>query len=634
MRLCAMLLTLFLSGHHTELGAATPLPIGYGALGYDAPVPGTYALPPLFDAADGPVIADDGTATRLHEIFGDRVVVLSFVYSTCSDVAGCPLATAVLHRLQQRLGETPAMADRVRLVTFSFDPAHDTPEAMHRYGQGLRAKVPDWRFLTAASAAALQPILDAYDQSVSVDYDAQGRPLDTFSHLLRVYLIDPEKRVRNIYSASFLHPDLLVADIRTLLLEGGDAASPATAPGRAGDDRRTALAGAGDYKEGYEQPHYTTRSRSLADRRGEAVDLLDQARRPQLGLSPVPVPAANALTAAKVALGRKLFYDRRLSLNDTMSCAMCHIPEQGFTSNELATAVGIEGRTVRRNAPTILNAAYLTRLFHDGREYSLEQQVWGPLLARNEMGNPAVGTVVRRLEELADYRGPFAAAFGDRGPSMETVGQALASYQRTLVSGDSPFDRWYYGGDGTALGQAAQRGFRLFTGKAGCAACHTIGPEHALLTDNALHNTGVGYGESMAARPPSRKVTVAPGVVVDVPTAVISSVSEQAADDLGLYEVTQDPDDRWKYRTPMLRNVALTAPYMHNGSLPTLDAVVAFYDAGGVPNEVLDPLIRPLGLSTAERVDLVAFLRSLTGGNLDILIADAFAALVGESEKR
>jgi cytochrome c peroxidase len=119
-------------------------------------------------------------------------------------------------------------------------------------------------------------------------------------------------------------------------------------------------------------------------------------------------------------------------------------------------------------------------------------------------------------------------------------------------------------------------------------------------------------------------------MVVDVPTAVIAAVSEESPDDLGLYEVTQDPDDRWKYRTPTLRNVALTAPYMHNGSLPTLDAVVTFYDAGGVPNEVLDPLIRPLGLSTAERSDLVAFLRSLTGGNLGILMADAFAAPVGD----
>jgi len=612
------------------VGADAPLPIGYGTLGYAAPTAGSYALPPLFAAADGPVLAEDGTATRLHDVFGNRVVLLSFVYSSCSDVAGCPLATAVLHRVRQQLGASPAIAERVRLVSLSFDPARDTPAVMRLYGQGLRDTAPDWRFVTTTSAAALHPILDAYDQSIRVDYDTRGKVLGTFSHLLRVYLIDPERRVRNVYSVSFLHPDLLIADIRTLLLEQGDAAPLVAASGQAAGQPGSELAGAGDDRAGYGQVDYTTRSRSLEERSGRPADLLRRTQRPQRGLPPVPIPAANPLTAAKVALGRKLFYDRRLSLNGTMSCAMCHVPEQGFTSNELATAVGIEGRTVRRNAPTVLNAAYLTRLFHDGREYNLEQQVWGPLLAPNEMGNPSVGTVIRRLQELADYREPFSAAFGGRGPSMDTVGEALASYQRTLVSGDSPFDRWHYGGDATALDEAAQRGFGLFTGKAGCAACHTIGPGHALFTDSALHNTGVGYREAMQKAPPTRAVTVAPGVVLEVPSAVIDAVSEQVPGDLGLYEITQDPDDRWKYRTPTLRNVALTAPYMHNGSLPTLEAVVAFYDAGGVPNEVLDPRIRPLGLTPAERADLVAFLASLTGADVHLLIADAFAAPVGD----
>ena len=610
--------------------ADAPLPVGYGALGYVPPAPGTYALPPVFGAADGPVLAEDGTATRLHEVFGDRVVVLSFLYSSCNDVAGCPLATGVLHRIQRQLGNAPAVAGRVRLVSLSFDPAHDTPAVMRLYGQGLRDKTLDWRFLTTTSTTALQPLLAAYDQSVSVAYDAPGKPSSTFSHLLRVYLIDPDRRVRNIYSVSFLHPDLLIADIRTLLLEQGDTTSLAAVPGRAAEDEGRGLAGAGDDKTGYQQSDYTTQSRSLAARSGRPADLLRLATTPQLGLPPVPVPRANPLTAAKVALGRKLFYDRRLSLNGTMSCAMCHIPEQGFTSNELATAVGIEGRTVRRNTPTVLNAAYLTRLFHDGREYTLEQQIWGPLLAGNEMANPSVGSVIRKLEELPDYRAPFQAAFGGRGPSMETVGEALASYQRTLLSGDSPFDRWYYGGDESALSEAAQRGFRLFTGRARCATCHTIGREHALFTDNALHNTGVGYRESMEREPRTRTVTVAPGVVLDIPSAVIDAVSKQAPGDLGLYEVTLNPDDRWKYRTPTLRNVALTAPYMHNGSLPTLEAVVQLYDAGGVPNEVLDPLIQPLRLDAAEIADLVAFLESLTGGGLDTLIADAFAAPVGD----
>ena len=197
------------------------------------------------------------------------------------------------------------------------------------------------------------------------------------------------------------------------------------------------------------------------------------------GLPPVPVPADNALTPAKVALGRKLFYDRRLSLNDTFSCAMCHIPEQGFTNNELATAVGIEGRSVRRNAPTVYNVAYLERLFHDGRETRLEHQVWGPLLARNEMGNPSIGAVIEKIRATPDYAGLFESAFSGRGLAMETIGMAIASYERTLVSGDSPFDRWHYGKDGAAVDEAVKRGFQLFTGKAGCSACHTVGADAA-----------------------------------------------------------------------------------------------------------------------------------------------------------
>jgi cytochrome c peroxidase len=556
-------------------------------------------------------------------------VLLSFVYSTCDDAAGCPLAMAVFHRVRQQLRQQPGIAPRLRLVTLSFDPRHDTPEVMRLYSRGLSGSAPDWRFLTTASPEALAPILAGYGQSIDVDYDEAGAPLGSFTHLLRVFLIDRDRRVRNVYSVSYLHPDLLVADVRTLLLEQRNPTPEATPPSHS-PSPRAALAGPGDYRQGYGDTDYATRSRSVRDRLEAPAVLPELVHAPPLGLPPVPVPVDNPITAAKVALGRKLFHDRRLSLNNTMSCAMCHVPEQGFAHNELATAVGIEGRSVRRNTPTILNSAYLARLFHDGREYTLEQQAWGPLLARNEMGNPSVGRVIRRLQELEDYGGLFETAFAGRGPSMHTVGEALASYERTLVSGGSAFDRWYYGKDEDALSPSARRGFTLFTGRAGCAACHTIGPDHALFTDGELHNTGVGYRESMGPEPASRPVTIAPGVTVEVPTSVIASVSEETAADLGLYEVTQDPDDRWKYRTPTLRNVALTAPYMHNGSLPTLEAVVGFYDRGGVPNEVLDPLIRPLGLTQQESRDLVAFLESLTGSGTDALVADALAAPVGD----
>jgi cytochrome c peroxidase len=361
-----------------------------------------------------------------------------------------------------------------------------------------------------------------------------------------------------------------------------------------------------------------------------AVDraALSRAGRPPLGLPPLAMPADNPLSAAKVALGRKLFFDRRLSHNDTISCAMCHVPEQGFTVNELATAVGIEGRTVRRNAPTVLNAAYASALFHDGREISLELQALMPLVASNEMGNPSLGALILKLGRLADYAGLFEAAFG-RGPGVETIGQALAAWQRTLLAADSPFDRWRFGGDAAALGEAAQRGFALFVGKAGCAACHAVAGDHALFADGGFHNTGIGYAASMRGDAAGTRVELAPGVFTVLDARALASVSEPRPSDLGRYEVTRDPADRWAYKTPGLRNVALTAPYMHDGSLPTLEAVVRFYDRGGVANPLLDPLIRPLGLGEAEIGDLVAFLESLTAGNIAELVADARSVAVG-----
>ena len=613
-------------GHHAEPRALAP---GYGALGFETPTPASYVLPPLQHAADGAVLDADGSPTTLHAQFGDGVALLSFIFASCTDINGCPLATAVLHRIQRRLRDEPELAARLRLVSLSFDPGRDTPEVMSRYGASFGDGAVDWRFLTTSSEAELKPILDAYGQTLQREYDAEGNYLGSISHILRVFLIDSRRRVRNIYSVSFLHPDLLLADVRTVLLEEGR--SPRAAQLEAGSESAApGILGPGDYKVGYERSDYRTRSVALAARRGEPADLMARAQRPPLGLPPVSVPEDNPLTAEKIALGRRLFYDRRLSLNDTLSCAMCHIPEQGFTNNELATAVGIEGRTVRRNAPTLYNVAYLPRLFHDGRETRLEHQVWAPLLARNEMGNPSIGAVVETIRALPEYRGPFQAAFPERGLVMETIGMALASYQRTLVSGGSPFDRWLYGGDSEALSATARRGFELFTGTAVCSACHTVGPDSALFTDGQLHNTGIGFARSMGDEPHTRRILVSPGNYLFVDSRVMAQVAEPVPSDLGLYEITQDPADRWKYRTPTLRNVALTAPYMHDGSLATLREVVAFYDRGGVANEARDPLMRPLGLREAEIGELVAFLESLTGRDVEVLVADAFAAPIGD----
>ncbi len=192
---------------------------GYSALQFDPPAPGSYALPPLGKAADGPVLDSSGKARRLHDYLGDKLVVLSFIYTRCSDINGCPLATFVLKGVQDRILATPELEGAVRLVSFSFDPSYDTPAVLSRYASHFRQPEFDWRFLTTRSEAELRPILDAYGQWIVRDYDEEGAYLGTVSHLLRVYLIDRQQRIRNIYSTSFLHADTVVNDLRTVLTE-------------------------------------------------------------------------------------------------------------------------------------------------------------------------------------------------------------------------------------------------------------------------------------------------------------------------------------------------------------------------------------------------------------------------------
>lgn len=613
--------------------AAIPIAPGYGALEYSLPEPGSYRLPPLGRAADGAVLDGDGRQRSLHQLFGGKYVLLNFMYSHCSDVNGCPLSAHVYYQIKTAMQDDPWLAENLRLVSLSFDPERDTPQVMRLYGNNFKyaGKAGDWDFLTTESPAALRPLLAAYDQDVQAQYSTSGIAQQEYAHVLRVFLIDPELRIRNIYSVAFLHRDVLLNDINTLRAAAADETLQAGGTRLASRDLSAdMLPGPGDDKRGYAGADYTTRSRALELRRGAPADLLGLAQNPPLGLPPLPLPADKPLSAERIALGRRLFYDRRLSLNDTVSCAMCHIPEQGFSNNEIATAVGFEGRSVRRNSPTIYNVGYLRRLFHDGREENLEQQVWAPLLARNEMANPSVGAVLGKLRRLPDYAGLFEAAFDGRGPGMETVGMALAAYQRALLSADSPFDRYRYGGDADALSDSARRGLQLFSGRAGCAACHSIGADHALFTDQRLYNTGIGYQRAMGDGAKTRRVQLAPGVFVDMDVAQIEAVGEPPPADVGLYEITQNPDDRWKYRTPSLRNVALSAPYMHDGSLATLRQVIEFYNRGGTPNPLLDPRIRPLGLDDAEIDDLLAFLESLTGSNVGALVADAFAAPIGD----
>jgi cytochrome c peroxidase len=276
------------------------------------------------------------------------------------------------------------------------------------------------------------------------------------------------------------------------------------------------------------------------------------------------------------------------------------------------------------NAPTLPNVVFNASLFHDGRAATLEEQAWGPLLAADEMGNPDREQVVARIAALADYAEPFRNAFAGQPPSVDNVALALAAYQRSLVAGGSRFDRWYFGGETDALTAQEKRGFVVYRGKAQCNACHKLGRTQALFTDEAFHNLGVGLPEP-GRRKRDVEVALAPGVSTRLSRDVLDAVSGPLQPDLGRYEVTKAEGDRFAFRTPSLRNVELTAPYMHDGSLATLREVVDFYDRGGNPNPGLDPLMGPLYLSQPDKDALVAFLRTLTAPNVGQLAADARA---------
>lgn len=286
-----------------------------------------------------------------------------------------------------------------------------------------------------------------------------------------------------------------------------------------------------------------------------------------------PAPRDNLPTSEKVALGRRLFHERRLSRDGSLSCASCHDPGRAFT-NGLRIARGVNGARSVRNVPTLVNRAWGASFFWDGRARTLEEQALAPILNPGELGSST--EAVLALVRAAGYRPQFRAAF-NRDPEMRDVAAALASYVRTIVSGNSPYDR-FVAGENRALEERARRGFDLFRTRGRCTGCHA-GP---LLSDEQFHNTGVAW----------RSGTL---------------------NDEGRYRVTRVRTERGAFRTPTLRDVARTAPYMHDGSLPTLEAVVEFYDRGGTPNPDLDAAIVPLRLSAADKKDLVAFLRSLTG---------------------
>lgn len=287
------------------------------------------------------------------------------------------------------------------------------------------------------------------------------------------------------------------------------------------------------------------------------------------GLPPIEFPEDNPPTAEKIALGKQLFFDKRLSRDNTISCASCHAPDKGY-SNADQFATGFKGQKGGRNSPTVINAAYNKFHFWDGRAGSLEEQALGPIANPIEM-NLTLKEAVDRINAIPGYKKQFQKVFGSDA-TEENIAKAIATYERTVLCGDAPYDR-FKAGDKKALSEPAQRGMKLFFGKAVCSACHS-GPN---FTDNAFHNIGVG----MDAKEP----------------------------DVGRKAISKLGGDQGSFKTPSLRDIARSGPYMHDGSMQTLKEVVDHYNKGGIPNEFLDEEIYKLNLTPQEVDDLVTFMK-------------------------
>lgn len=323
-----------------------------------------------------------------------------------------------------------------------------------------------------------------------------------------------------------------------------------------------------------------------------------------LGLPKPPFSREGVAGSAQVTLGERLFFDARLSADGKTRCASCHQPEKAF-SDGLRVSQGSAGRLGTRNAPSLINVAFASSLFWDGRRDTLEAQVLDPFTNPNEHDLVSRDALVEKIDADKTYRKAFASAFGgdkEQTITAQRITQAISAYLRSLVAGGSPVDRFLYGGDKNALTPAAARGLELFRGRAGCAECHVIGMHDALLSDGKFHSLGVGMEDirprlaMLTTRAVRRNAPLDHTVLQDAELA-----------ELGRFLVTRDPHDIGKYKTPSLRNVGLTAPYMHNGKVATLEEAVEreIYYRGFTTN-------RPLIVTPSEKEDLVAFLQSLT----------------------
>jgi cytochrome c peroxidase len=287
------------------------------------------------------------------------------------------------------------------------------------------------------------------------------------------------------------------------------------------------------------------------------------------GLASLSIPETNAPSPEAIELGKQLFFDPRLSRDNTVSCASCHDPEKGYSNGE-RFATGVKGQKGDRSAPTVINAAYHKLQFWDGRAVGLEGQALGPIQNPIEM-DMTLPEVTKKLNAIKGYRVQFQRVYGSDA-TPELIGRAIASFERTILSGDAPYDR-FKAGDKSALSPAGQRGFEVFFKKAHCSACHA-GPN---FSDGGFHNIGVGM--------------------------------DKKEPDLGRFKESKMVGDRGSFKTPTLREIARTAPYMHDGSLATLEEVVEYYDRGGNKNPQLDEEMFPLKLSSQSKADLVTFLK-------------------------
>ncbi len=283
--------------------------------------------------------------------------------------------------------------------------------------------------------------------------------------------------------------------------------------------------------------------------------------------APPPIPADNPLTTAKIELGRQLFFDPRLSADGIVSCATCHNPVMGFTDGR-PTSMGVKGQIGGRSAPSVINLAYATNgVFWDGRAKSLEDQAKGPIANPIEMGTTHEA-MVANLNGISGYKEQFQRVFGSPEITIDNVARAIASFERTIISGNSPWDK-FQKGDAGALSDSAKRGWDIYQKKANCIACHA----GFNLTDNNYHNLGVGL--------------------------------DKAEPDLGRYVITKMEEDKGRFKTPTLREITYTGPYMHDGRFRTLEEVIEFYNKGGIKNAQLDKEVKALNLTATEKADLL-----------------------------